>query len=73
VNFRHVRSADEGFDRDAEQIEGLQLNIGELRWEGLDGFVVAQQRVALGEAEEAQDLLGGRTLAGAVRGRSVVP
>jgi hypothetical protein len=46
-----VRSADEGVSRDAEQIEGPKLHVGELRREGLDGFVVAKQRVPLGEAE----------------------
>lgn len=68
MNFGHVRSAYEAFERDAEQIEGLQLNIGELRREGLDGFFVAEQRVPFGEAEEAQYLLGGRSLAEALFG-----
>jgi len=34
----------------------------------LDGLGVAQQRVAFGEAEEAQDLLGGGALAEALFG-----
>ncbi len=51
---------------DAEQIEGLTLKLGELRGKGLDGLVVAQQRVAFGQAEEAQDLLGGGALAEAL-------
>jgi hypothetical protein len=63
VNFRQVCSADEGFRRDTEQIEGLELYIGELRWEGLNSFVPAQQRMALCEAEESQELLGGGSLA----------
>ncbi len=68
MNFRRVRSAGEGFRWDAEQSEGLELDIGELRREGLDGFVVAEQRVLFGEAEESQDLLGGRSLAEALLG-----
>jgi hypothetical protein len=51
VNFRGEWSANEGSCRDAEQVEGLKLDVGELRREGLDGFVVAEQRVTLGEAE----------------------
>lgn len=43
-----------------------RLNIGELRQEGLDGFVVAEQCVAFGEAEESLDLLGRRSFAEAL-------
>ena len=53
---------------DAEQVEGLTLKLGELRGKGLDGLGVAQQRVAFGQAEESQDLLGGRALAEALFG-----
>lgn len=51
---------------DAEQIEGLTLKLSELRRKGLDGLVVAQQRVTFRQAEQAQDLLGGGTLAEAL-------
>ena len=37
--------------RDAEKAEHLTLQVGELGVEGLDGTVLAQQRVPLGEAE----------------------
>ena len=63
-----MRLADEGFDRDSEEIEGLELNVGELRWEGLDELLVAEQGVPLGQTEEAQDLFGGRALAEALFG-----
>jgi hypothetical protein len=46
-------SAHEGLRGDAEQIEGLALNVGELRRKGLERLGVAQQRVPLGQAEEA--------------------
>ncbi|MCK7492929.1 MAG: hypothetical protein MZW92_16530 [Comamonadaceae bacterium] len=39
--------------------EHLALQVGELGVEDLDGVAVMEQRMALGEAEQAQDLLGG--------------
>ena len=49
---------------DAEKCEDLALERHECRIEGLDEVVVASKRVALGVAEQAEDLLGGRALAG---------
>ena len=46
----------------------MTLKLGELWGKGLDGVVLAQNRMAFGQAEEAQDLLGGGALAQALFG-----
>jgi type II secretory pathway component GspD/PulD (secretin) len=62
------RSAGERCLGHAEQLERLALDAGQFGEEHLNGAILAQQRVPLGEAEEAQDLLGGRVLAATLFG-----
>ena len=45
--------------RNAEQCEYLTLQIGELGVEELDDVTLREQRMPLGEAEQAQNLLSG--------------
>lgn len=66
--FQRGLSGQEGALGYAEQIECLTLQLGELQGKGLDELVVAEQGVTFGEAEEAQDLFGGGTLAEALFG-----
>ena len=51
-----------------EQSQDIELQICEHGLDHLDGLAVVKEGVALGEAEEAQDVLGGRALAGAALG-----
>ena len=45
-------------------MEDLALQVGELGREDSEGGAVDQDRDAFGEAEEAQDVFGGRASAG---------
>ena len=47
----------------AQQAEDLALEFGQFRIEDLDGAPSRSQGMALGQAEQAQDLLGGGSLA----------
>ncbi len=70
MNFRGPRSADEAFRLDTEQFEGLELDIGELRWDGR--FLFAQQLVAFDVVERSRDLLSGWPLSDAAWCKSAV-
>ena len=59
-----------GPGRNAEQFENLSLQLGQLRLEVADVRCVVLENVALGEAEHAEDLLGGGTMGAALLGYS---
>jgi hypothetical protein len=65
------RLRDGGLERagwNAEEGEKLALQLGQLQVEELDGAAVLEQMVALGQAEQAQHLLGGGVRALALLG-----
>ena len=65
------RLRDGGLERagwNAEEGEKLALQLGQLQVEELDGAAVLEQVVALGQAEQAQHLLGGGVRALALLG-----
>jgi len=53
-----------------QQSQDVELQGRQFRLEDLEGFAVGVEGMALGEAEEAQDVLGGRSPAGAALGVS---
>src|SRR5438093_8471067 len=54
--------------RHAEELDQLTLQSGQLGMEDLNGRAALEQRMSLCEAEWAQDLFGGRSLAQALFG-----
>ena len=66
--FPRLRGRLEGPLRHAEQGQHLALQVGQLGVKHLEGVTLPPQGVALGEAEQAQDLFGGGTPALALLG-----